>query len=95
MMLTKMSKTLSARGLDVSVEHEEVKHESGLTVWKITATAGETVHVHTHTVGAEEGLRADPPSTDELQKQLDAAREYAAGEAAWKETCRINARSVK
>jgi hypothetical protein len=89
------AKTIAAHGLDVSVEHEEVPHESGLTIWKITATAGETTHVHTHAVGAEEGARADPPSTDELQSQLDAAREYAAGEAAWKETCRINARSVK
>ena len=90
-----MSEAIKAHGLDVSVEHEAVAHESGLTIWKITATAGETTHVHTHTVGAEDGARVAPPSGDELQRQLDAARDYAAHEAAWKETCRINARSLK
>lgn len=79
---------LSAHNLDVEITHAVETSAHGLPILKISAICGKSNHTHTVTVGAMDGPRPAPPTQTELQKMLDDGRQYAASEAAWKESVR-------
>ena len=60
---------------------------------EITATAGQTVVRLRHTFGAADGPRPDV-TVEQLQADLDAARQRVATEAAWREDLRVKLAQV-
>lgn len=76
-MITK-TKLVSIKDADVQVESEHLPSPDGGAVSiRLTATHGDSKHVHTHTIGAASGEIADytPKS---LQAELDAVFQAAA-----------------
>jgi len=61
---------------------------------EITAQAGQTVVCLRHTFGAADGPRPEM-TVEQLQTDLDAARQRIANEAAWREDLRLKLEQVK
>jgi len=61
---------------------------------EITAQAGQTVVRLRHIFGAADGPRPEM-TVEQLQADLDAARQRAATEAAWREDVRIKVEQLK
>jgi hypothetical protein len=80
---------ITAHNLDVEATHAVEIAKNGLTVIKIQAACGETTHQHSITIGAVDGTRPTPPSVADLQRILDDGRQFAASEAAFKESVRV------
>lgn len=78
----------SKYGHTVLVSHTVARTRNNLSVMRIKATCGKTTEKHNITVGAVDGPRPKPPTTEELQKILDEKRQFVADEASWKEGVR-------
>ena len=61
---------------------------------EITAQAGQTVVRLRHTFGAADGPRPET-TVEQLQADLDAARQRIANEAAWREDVRVKLEQVR
>lgn len=87
----------SAHGHNVQIEHSIVMHpQSQLHVIEIVGTVGPVIReVKRITIGAVDGPRPDPPTTEELQKTIDEHRQQVADEASWKEHVRVNLQGVQ
>jgi hypothetical protein len=64
------TKTHKVDGHDVEVAMEKVEHSGHSLAIRFTAKAGDAVHVHHHTIGAESGEMADY-TAESLQAELD------------------------
>jgi hypothetical protein len=86
------SKEVTALGLLVTVT--ETPLEGNRPRKEIEARAGQTVVRLRHTFGAADGPRP-VVTVEQLQADLDAARQRAATEAAWREDLRMKLEQVK
>jgi hypothetical protein len=84
--------TVTMLGMTVTVT--ETKLPGEIPACEIVAQAGETTVRLRHTFGAIDGPRAEI-TTEQLQADLDAARQRAANEAAWREDLRVKLEQVK
>lgn len=83
-----MKKITSKHGLEADVSHSVHLTKDSLHVIKIVAICGSCCSKPTHTIGSVDTSRPKPPTTEELQKQLDKWYQEAADDAAWKESVR-------
>ena len=83
---------LTALGMTVTVTETALDGEA--LGREITAQVGQTVVKLRHTFGADDGPRV-ALSVEDLQAQIDAARQAAANEAAWREDLRVKLEQLK
>jgi hypothetical protein len=82
-------KTLdSEHGLRAVVQHTITRTRDSLIVISLKARCGQSIHTKKITIGALDGPRTKPLSTETLQKILDDHRQKVVDEAAWKESVR-------
>lgn len=79
--------------LDIPVTVTDTVLEGECPGREIEARAGETVVRMRHTFGAADGPRV-AVTVEQLQSDLDAARQRAATEAAWREDLRLKLEHV-
>jgi len=77
-----------------TIEIEETRLPGSRPGKHLRATAGETTVELAVTFGAEDGPRPDV-TVEQLQADLDAARQRVAAEAAWRENLRLKLEQVK
>jgi hypothetical protein len=85
----------SVHGLNVLVAHSVQKNEEHLHRIDIVGLCGSSSHTKTWTIGAVDGARPDPPTSEELQNTLDEFRQEVADHAAWKERVGRNVANLK
>jgi len=77
-----------------TIEIEETPLDGSLPGKRLRAMMGQTTVELAVTFGAEDGLRPDV-TVEQLQADLDAARQRVAAEAAWHEDLRLKLEQLK